>query len=81
MLVTAESEWPCGMDLLFDISLNLVMRVDRRVIHSEQDAPYKILKMHHTSTIHTPYMHHTYTIHALYKVLSNKIQSSTLEEY
>ena len=24
-------------------------------------------------------MHHTYTIHTLYKVLSNKVQSSTLE--
>ena len=37
-------------------------------VHSKQSAPYTILKMHHTCTIH-----------ALYKVLSNKIQSNTLE--
>ena len=34
MLVAAESGWPCGMVLLFNISLNLVVRVDRRVILS-----------------------------------------------
>ena len=32
MLVAAESGWPCGMDLLSNISLNLVVRVDRHVI-------------------------------------------------
>ena len=34
MLVAAESGWPCGIDLLSNISLNLVVRVDRCVILS-----------------------------------------------
>ena len=33
------------------------------VLHSKQFAPYKIVEMHHTCTIHAPYnapyMHHT----------------------
>ena len=31
-LVAAESEWLCGMSLLSNISLNLVVRIDRRII-------------------------------------------------
>ena len=34
MLVAAESGCPCGVFLLFNISLNLDVRVDRRVILS-----------------------------------------------
>ena len=34
MLVATESGWPCGMFLLFSISLNLEVRIDRRVILS-----------------------------------------------
>ena len=34
MLIVAELECPCGMFLLFNISLNLEVRVDRRVILS-----------------------------------------------
>ena len=34
MLVAAESGWPSGMALSFNIVLNLLVRVDRRVILS-----------------------------------------------
>ena len=34
MLVTTESGWPCGMFLLFNISLNVEVRVDKLVILS-----------------------------------------------